>query len=142
MKKEFLDATFEGIFNVNSKEFDNIELRRDALFDLVKLAKTEMHPSEFVAILEGYVESRKLKINGIKFPMKNGESNFKIDLPFLTNAVGSIISHPEGKIEPQKHELEFFDRTGGVHFIISSPYSSRDIKAFDRDGNKLGFFVR
>ena len=142
MKKEFLDATFDGIFNVNSKEFDNIELRRDALFELVKLAKTEMHPEQFVAVLEGYVENRKLKINGIKFPMKQSDTTFKIDLPFLTNSVGSVISHPQGKLEPQKHELEFFDRTGGVHFIISSPYSTRDIKAFDREGNKLGFWVR
>ena|SRR3989344_9456898 len=130
----------EGIFNVNRKEFDIVEIDRNVLLNATKLAKTEFHPAPIIALLEGYVENRKLKIGGLK--MLSDELDFTIDLPFATNAVGSLQSHPEGGDFPEKHELDFFDRTGGVHFILSNPYTTRNMKAFDRDGNKLNFFVR
>ena len=134
------DKNLDGVFNLNSVEFNELILTDEAISNILDFAKTH-HPNEFVALLGGTVDNKKLKIHDASFKLSKA-SELKIDLPFLTNIVGSVHSHPGSTVAPSKEDLEVFDRRGGIHFIVSYPFNAVNIRAYNCVGKEIKFKLR
>jgi len=115
---------------------DTITITRDVLDDIEEFAKAN-YPREFVAVLEGSQNKAIVSITGLFYqPFKSSSHTaiMQMNLPIISNAVGSVHSHPSSFTSPSQQDLHFFAKSGVVHLIIGHPYRDQDVACFDFQG--------
>ena len=103
-----------------------------------------MHPKEFVAVVEGKVENKELKITGLyyrTFTSSVNSASFSSFFGGQVNGIGTVHSHPSSNTRPSNADLLFFNKKGGVHFIIGYPYTGKNIAGYDYKGNEIVFRI-
>ena len=98
------------------------------------------HPHEMILILKGHSKNGKMFVEGLVVPpfhetgptFAGFPSN---QLPFDSDYMGMVHSHPVGTAEPSSEDLHNF--FGLVSVIVKSPYEDEDILAWDSSGNSI-----
>ena len=109
---------------------------RDGIVSYSKIT----HPDEMILILKGHSKKGKMFIESLVVPpfhetgptFAGFPSN---QLPFDSDYIGMVHSHPIGTAEPSSEDLHNF--FGLVSVIIRSPYEDADIFAWDSSGNSI-----
>jgi proteasome lid subunit RPN8/RPN11 len=125
------------------QKFSRVALDAGVLEDIIEFAKSN-YPNEFLAILSGEISQDTLTINGLlyqHFFASRSSALTRLNLPMLSGAVGSVHSHPSSSTRPSRADLQFFAKTGVVHFIIGAPYREQDMACYDFEGNTRDFSV-
>ena len=125
---------FFGISN-----FSKIVIEQPVVEDICEFAKN-MHPKEFVALLEGKIMENTLRVSGLYYqPFVSGKHTASMRTSLST--YGSVHSHPSSNLRPSQADLRFFNKRGMIHLIIGFPYREQDIALYDFDGNALEFSI-
>jgi proteasome lid subunit RPN8/RPN11 len=133
----------EGLLTVEQKKFSQITIHKSVIEDIIDFAKSNS-PNEFIAVLQGQVEGDTLIVTGLLYQHFYGSrtsSLVRMNLPMLSNAVGSVHSHPSRFNRPSNADLQFFGKNGMVHLIIGAPYNPENIACYDFEGNRREFTV-
>ncbi|MEM3403005.1 MAG: Mov34/MPN/PAD-1 family protein [Nitrososphaeria archaeon] len=103
------------------------------------------HPKEAILLLRGTRNKKEIIVKDLIIPplALHGYSYASFPLymvPMDSSIIGTAHSHPSGITEPSLEDLSNF--YGAIMAIIGFPYTSeRNIKVFDRNGNKLSFII-
>jgi proteasome lid subunit RPN8/RPN11 len=73
------------------------------------------------------------------FQSSQTSAALKAILQPLTNAIGSVHSHPSFSNLPSEQDLRFFNKNPGIHLIICHPFKIENIAAYDYQGKKIKF---
>ena len=109
-----------------------MKVKQIAIEFMVEAARNA-YPNEFVGLLraEDNVITEVLLFPGSKF--EHNYSTLAMHMvPIDLSIVGSVHSHP-GNVIPSRADLKFFSEHGKIHIIVGT----REIKAFDREGNPI-----
>lgn len=132
------------MFGLGKKKFEEVQIDRELVEEIMDIAK-ESYPNEFSAMLQGKVVNKILKIEGLIFlPGAASESGAVMDIfmmPMLSDAVGSVHSHPGFSAEPSTADLQFFAKKGYFHMIIAQPYNEDSICAYDGYGERAEYSI-
>jgi proteasome lid subunit RPN8/RPN11 len=98
------------------------------------------HPDEMILILKGHSKKGKMFVEGLVIPPFNETAptfaGFPSNqLPFDSDYIGMVHSHPVGTAEPSLEDLNNF--FGLVSIIVKAPYEDEDIFAWDSSGNSI-----
>ena len=98
------------------------------------------HPGEMILILKGHSKKGKMFVESLVVPPFHEAgptfAGFPANqLPFDSDYIGMVHSHPVGTAEPSSEDLHNF--FGLVSVIIKSPYEDEDIFAWDSSGNSI-----
>ena len=98
------------------------------------------HPDEIILILKGHSKKGKMFVESLVVPPfhETGPTfaGFPANqLPFDSDYIGMVHSHPVGTAEPSSEDLHNF--FGLVSVIVKSPYEDEDIFAWDSSGNTI-----
>ena len=98
------------------------------------------HPDEMILILKGHSKKGKMFVEGLVIPPFNETgptfAGFPSNqLPFDSDYIGMVHSHPVGTAEPSLEDLNNF--FGLVPIIVKAPYEDEDILAWDSSGNSI-----
>ena len=109
---------------------------RDGIISYCKIT----HPDEMILILKGHSKKGKMFVEGLVVPPfhETGPTfaGFPANqLPFDSDYIGMVHSHPVGTAEPSSEDLNNF--FGLVSVIVKSPYEDEDIFAWDSSGNTI-----
>ena len=110
---------------------------RDGIITYCKIT----HPDEMILILKGYSKKGKMFVESLVVPPSFHESGPTFagfpanQLPFDSDYIGMVHSHPVGTAEPSSEDLHNF--FGLVSVIVKSPYDDEDILAWDSSGNPI-----
>ena len=109
---------------------------RDGIVSYSKLN----HPDEMILILKGRSKKGKMFVESLVVPPFHEASptfaGFPANqLPFDSDYIGMVHSHPVGTAEPSSDDLHNF--FGLVSVIVKSPYEDEDIFAWDSSGNPI-----
>ena len=109
---------------------------RDGIVSYCKIT----HPDEMILILKGYSKKGKMFVESLVVPPfhETGPTfaGFPANqLPFDSDYIGMVHSHPTGTAEPSSEDLHNF--FGLVSVIVKSPYEDEDIFAWDSSGNTI-----
>jgi len=109
---------------------------RDGIISYCKIT----HPEEMILILKGHSKKGKMFIESLVVPPfhETGPTfaGFPANqLPFDSDYIGMVHSHPVGTAEPSSEDLHNF--FGLVSVIVKSPYEDEDIFAWDSAGNSI-----
>ena len=109
---------------------------RDGIISYCKIT----HPDEMILILKGHSKKGKMFIESLVVPPfhETGPTfaGFPANqLPFDSDYIGMVHSHPVGTAEPSFEDLHNF--FGLVSVIVKSPYEDEDIFAWDSSGNSI-----
>ena len=109
---------------------------RDGIVSYCKIT----HPDEMILILKGYSKKGKMFVESLVVPPfhETGPTfaGFPANqLPFDSDYIGMVHSHPVGTAEPSSEDLHNF--FGLVSVIVKSPYEDEDIFAWDSSGNTI-----
>jgi proteasome lid subunit RPN8/RPN11 len=129
----------KNLFELSKYEFDKIFLEESVVMDIIDFAKN-LHPKEFVAFLEGEFKDNRMTITSLiyhKFMPTERSAIFRLDYPTGMNLVGTVHSHPSPNNRPSGADLRLYNKFGGMHMIISHPYSARNIEVYDYKGNSI-----
>ncbi len=133
----------EKFFELDRFDFNTIILTKKVVDTIIKFAKTA-YPNEFIAFLQGKIENKTLKISSLMyqhFQSSQTSAALKAILQPLTNAIGSVHSHPSFSNNPSQEDLRFFNKNPGIHLIICQPFNIENIAAYDYQGKKLNFKI-
>lgn len=137
-----LDNLLGKILGTSKSHFDEVQIDREVANEIMNIAK-ESYPNEFMALLEGKIEDKILKITGLIFlPVDTSNEGAVMQVfmqPLSTNSIGSVHSHPGPNASPSDADLHFFSKKGLFHIIIAEPYNLESIKAYDSFGNLVNF---
>ncbi|MGF7119400.1 Mov34/MPN/PAD-1 family protein [Methanobacterium oryzae] len=132
------------ILGTSKLEFDEIHVEGEVIDEIINIAK-ESHPNEFIALLEGKVKDRILKITGLIFlptDVSNESAVMQVFMePLSTNSIGSVHSHPGPSASPSDADLHFFSKKGLFHMIIAEPYTRDSIRTYDSWGNIIDYKI-
>jgi proteasome lid subunit RPN8/RPN11 len=132
------------MFGLGKKKFEEIHIDRELVEEIKDIAR-ESYPLEFSAMLQGRIKDSILKIEGLIFlPGAASESGAVMEIfmmPMLSDAVGSVHSHPGYSAEPSGADLQFFAKRGYFHIIISQPYSDDSICGYDSFGELVNYTI-
>ena len=132
------------MFGLGKKKFTEINIDKELVEEIIDIAK-ESYPIEFSAMLQGKVEDNILKIEGLIFlPGAASESGAVMEIfmmPMLSDAVGSVHSHPGYSTHPSDADLQFFAKRGYFHVIIAQPYTEESIRAYDGYGELVDYTI-
>lgn len=108
-------------------------------FESIVIASKKNHPNEFMAFLASKKKNKVIdEIVVVPTFSDSLSASIRTDLlPFDKTIVGTVHSHPSGTSQPSKADLKTFNRTGKIHFIISAPYTLKQLKAFNFKGGKI-----
>jgi len=121
-----------------------------SVLEIVLNASRRSYPREFGALLKGKINEKDgltiMVTEALLLPGTiQGDSHAILhlsNLPIGSDCVGSVHSHPSGSKSPSDADLQFFRRTGLIHFICGYPYLGvEDITAYDKDGNRVGVVI-
>jgi len=109
---------------------------RDGIVSYCKIT----HPDEMILILKGYSKKGKMFVESLVVPPfhETGPTfaGFPANqLPFDSDYIGMVHSHPVGTAEPSSEDLHNF--FGLVSVIVKAPYEDEDIFAWDSSGNTI-----
>tara|TARA_E500000331_G_scaffold81035_1_gene76562 strand:+ start:680 stop:1078 length:399 start_codon:yes stop_codon:yes gene_type:complete len=109
---------------------------RDGIISYCKIT----HPDEMILILKGHSKKGKMFVESLVVPPfhETGPTfaGFPANqLPFDSDYIGMVHSHPTGTAEPSSEDLHNF--FGLVSVIVKSPYEDEDIFAWDSSGNPI-----
>ena len=109
---------------------------RDGIISYCKIT----HPNEMILILKGHSKKGKMFIESLVVPPFHEVgptfAGFPANqLPFDSDYIGMVHSHPVGTAEPSSEDLHNF--FGLVSVIVKSPYEDEDIFAWDSSGNSI-----
>ena len=98
------------------------------------------HPDEMILILKGHSKKGKMFVESLVVPPfhETGPTfaGFPANqLPFDSDYIGMVHSHPVGTAEPSSEDLHNF--FGLVSVIVKSPYDDEDVFAWDSSGNTI-----
>jgi proteasome lid subunit RPN8/RPN11 len=130
-------------FELERYEFEKVVIDREVIDNIVELAKQTL-PKEFIAFLEGKTKNKVLRIYGLVYQEYFANPSYtvyKFDPPITSSIVGSVHSHPGSSNYPSKADLHSFSKKGVVHLIIRMPYSTENIQAYEKNGNKIEFEI-
>ncbi len=130
-------------FMLDKFEFSEVIFERVVVENICEFAKN-LHPKEFVAVIGGRVESKKLLITDVyyqPFVSSTHSASFSSFLPNAVQGVGTVHSHPSSNNHPSRNDLLFFSKKGMVHFIIGYPYNEENVAGYDFNGNEIKFRV-
>ena len=122
------------------KKFERkVSLKRDVLDSILSYCQMK-HPNEGILILKGKSKHGDIMVNGLVIPPFNYTdptfAGFPHSfLPFDLSYVGIVHSHPSGSAKPSVTDLHNF--FGLVSLIVKSPYSEKDIFAWDSNANSI-----
>ena len=122
------------------KEFKrSLVLTKDVCDGLISYCKMN-HPDEMILILKGHSKKGKMFVESLVVPPfhETGPTfaGFPANqLPFDSDYIGMVHSHPVGTAEPSSEDLHNF--FGLVSVIVKSPYEDEDIFAWDSSGNPI-----
>lgn len=126
-----------------SFEYEEVLIRKKVIADVIDLAK-QAYPREFIILLKGNIENKKLEITSLIYQTYQASSNataVKMNLPLISNVYGSCHGHPGFRNRPSRQDLRFFNKYPGIHLIICRPHTARSIAAYDANGNKIDFRI-
>ena len=109
---------------------------RDGIISYCKIT----HPDEMILILKGHSKKGKMFVESLVVPPfhETGPTfaGFPANqLPFDSDYIGMVHSHPTGTAEPSSEDLHNF--FGLVSVIVKSPYDDEDVFAWDSSGNTI-----
>ena len=110
---------------------------RDGIISYCKIT----HPDEMILILKGHSKKGKMFVESLVVPPSFHESGPTFagfpanQLPFDSDYIGMVHSHPVGTAEPSSEDLHNF--FGLVSVIVKSPYEDEDVFAWDSSGNSI-----
>jgi len=109
---------------------------RDGIISYCKIT----HPDEMILILKGHSKKGKMFVESLVVPPfhETGPTfaGFPANqLPFDSDYIGMVHSHPVGTAEPSSEDLHNF--FGLVSVIVKSPYDDEDVFAWDSSGNTI-----
>lgn len=137
-----IDNLLEKILGTSENHFDEVQIDKEVTDEIMNIAR-ESYPNEFMALLEGKIEDKILKITGLIFlPVDTSQEGAVMQVfmqPLSTNSVGSVHSHPGPNASPSDADLHFFSKKGLFHIIIAEPYDLDSIRAYDSYGNIVDF---
>ncbi len=98
------------------------------------------HPDEMILILKGHSKKGKMFVESLVVPPFNETgptfAGFPSNqLPFDSDYIGMVHSHPVGTAEPSLEDLNNF--FGLVSIIVKAPYEDDDMLAWDSSGNSI-----
>ena len=98
------------------------------------------HPDEMILILKGHSKKGKMFVESLVIPPFHEVgptfAGFPANqLPFDSDYIGMVHSHPVGAADPSLEDLHNF--FGLVSVIVKSPYEDEDIFAWDSSGNSI-----
>ncbi len=132
------------MFGLEKNKFSEVHIDHELIEEIIDIAK-ESYPNEFSAMLQGKIKDNILKINGLIFlPGAASESGAVMEIfmmPMLSDAVGSVHSHPGYSAQPSDADLQFFSKRGYFHIIIAQPYNDESIRAYDSYGNLVNYTI-
>ena len=137
-----LDNLLGKILGTSKLEFEEVHVEGEVIDEIINIAK-ESYPNEFIALLEGKVKDKILKITGLIFlptDVSNESAVMQVFMePLSTNSIGSVHSHPGPNANPSDADLHFFSKKGLFHMIIAEPYDRGSIRTYDSWGNLIDF---
>ena len=132
------------MFGLEKKKFTEVHVDHELIEEIIDIAK-ESYPNEFSAMLQGKIKDDVLKIDGLIFlPGAASESGAVMEIfmmPMLSDAVGSVHSHPGYSAQPSDADLQFFSKRGYFHIIIAQPYNEESIRAYDSYGDLVNYTI-
>lgn len=138
----FIDHLIARIFGL--KKITRVQVDSQVIDEIIETAKN-VHPREFVALLEGKIVDESLHVKGLIFlpgeTSNEGAVMQTFMLPPFTSTVGSVHSHPTPNNNPSREDLHFFSKNGLFHMIIAYPYQEDSIASYDRFGNRIEFEI-
>lgn len=137
IKKGFA-KTFEKLFDLDKFNFERIIIKQDVIEDIIALAK-ENHPKEFLSFLDGKIEDKRLVITQLLYQEYHASDRSAAPiLRFPANTFyGSVHSHPGYNNRPSQADKQFFRKIGIINIIICKPYSIKDIKFYNHEGEEI-----
>jgi proteasome lid subunit RPN8/RPN11 len=136
-KKTWMDKIIGQILGNKDKNFHEIIIDREIVEEIIHIAR-KAHPFEFVAMLDGKIKDKTLKIDGLVF--SSGETSNQgavintFMIPLSTGTVGSVHSHPGPSAAPSTADLQMFAKNGYFHLIIAEPYIKESMIGYNSFG--------
>ena len=125
-------------------QFEEVHVESEVIDEIINIAK-EAYPNEFMALLEGKIEEKVLRITDLVFlPVETSQEGAVMQVfmqPLTINSLGSVHSHPGPSASPSDADLEFFSKRGFFHMIIAEPYTRESIIAYDSFGNRADYRI-
>jgi proteasome lid subunit RPN8/RPN11 len=139
-----LNNLFGKLLGTSKFQFEEVHVDREVIDEITNIAK-ESYPKEFMALLEGKIEDKVLKVTGLIFlPIETSNEGAVMQVfmqPLTVNSVGSVHSHPGPSASPSNADLNFFASKGFFHMIIAEPFDVDSIRAYDSYGNRVSYRI-
>ena len=107
--------------------------------EAVTLAARNVYPNEFLALLSSKKNGNTID-EFVLAPAIYGKtfSSIRLDLvPYDSNIMGSVHSHPIGRAMPSRADLRAFRAMGETNLIIASPFNLGSFRAFNKTGKEI-----
>jgi len=116
-----------------------LQISRDLIEGIMELAHGR-HPHETILLLRGTMNRNNIEITETILPPfgvgGKGFATFRTSmLPFDLTLIGTLHSHPSGKLSPSVGDLHNF--FGKVMVIIGPPYKPENVVAFNKKSEKM-----
>jgi proteasome lid subunit RPN8/RPN11 len=132
------------LLGTSKYQFEEVHVDREVIDEIINIAK-ESYPNEFMALLDGKIKDKVLKITGLVFlPIETSQEGAVMQVfmqPLTIDSIGSVHSHPGPSASPSNADLEFFSKRGFFHFIIAEPFDVDSIRAYDSWGNPASYRI-
>ena len=119
--------------------YKKVILTKKVAADICEFAK-KSYPLEFISYLKGEKINENLIIKGLiyqEFKANKNSAFSKMNLPLLSEVVGTVHSHPSYSNLPSRTDLKLFNKQFGIHLIISYPFLLKNIQAYNPKGKKI-----
>ncbi len=119
-------------------------IKQDIIYGLLSYCN-DLYPREGILLLRGKNTKDEITINSLVIPPlpihSETYSSFPVHmLPVDLSILGTAHSHPNGSLLPSLDDLNNY--FGIIMMIAGYPYKSQqDLVAFDREGNRLVYYV-
>ncbi|WP_461865567.1 Mov34/MPN/PAD-1 family protein [Thermococcus sp.] len=119
------------------KNTRKVKIRNELLEYLLELAR-EFYPNEF----GGFLREKNGVFEEVLIIPKGyfGKSSVYFNtwlLPHDDSIKGTVHTHPSISAEPSGADLYFFSKFGGVHLIISFPFTKNTVRAYTSEGEEV-----
>lgn len=117
------------------------EIHKEVL-NLILHSSRSSHPNEFAGILRAE-EKRVTEVLVLPGTFSSDRSVLlRLNmLPISSRACGSVHSHTSTNIRPSRADLNFFNKLGEVHVIVTPPYDETSWKAYNSRGSEISLEV-
>jgi len=141
--KKWLTNVLENLFGIDRFSFEKVIIEKAVMDDIIEFAKSN-YPKEFVALLGGRIRNKKLFVDKIIYQhyfSSHVSAMMKMNLPILSDVVGSVHSHNGYNNIPSRADMNFFSKSGFFHIIIAYPFTIQTIAAYNVNGKRIEFSI-